>query len=244
MNNYLLETDLLNFRHPAITALIDQRGWRDLSDYEKIGAAYRFVQNEIVFGYNRADDIPASEVLRDGYGQCNTKGTLLMALLRTLNVPCRFHGFTIDKRLQRGAITGIAYRLAPTSIIHSWVEVLYEGCWVNLEGFILDKVYLRSLQTKFPNVGAFCGYGAATPDLNNPPIDWHGEDTYIQAEGIDHDYGVFDDPDTFYREHGGNLGGFKAFLYQNFVRHWMNANVENIRRLEEQLKRSTKETTT
>jgi hypothetical protein len=41
--------------------------------------------------------------------------TLLMALLRAMGVPCRFHGFTINKALQRGAITGVAYRLAPTA---------------------------------------------------------------------------------------------------------------------------------
>ena len=230
MDTYLQETDLLNFQHPAIAALMDERGWRTLSDYEKIGATYRFVQNEIVFGYNRADDIPASEVLRDGYGQCNTKGTLLMALLRGLDVPCRFHGFTIHKRLQRGAITGVAYALAPESIIHSWVEVLYEGRWVKLEGFILDKAYLRSLQTKFPGVGAFCGYGAATPNLKNPPVEWRGEDTYIQADGINHDYGVFSDPDAFYREHGSNLSGVKILLYKYLIRHWMNTNVEKVRR--------------
>lgn len=40
------------------------------------------VRDDIVFGYNIDDEIPASKVLADGYGQCNTKGTLFMALLR------------------------------------------------------------------------------------------------------------------------------------------------------------------
>ncbi len=46
----------------------------DHSEYDRIGAAYDFVRNEILFGYNRTDAIPATEVLADGYGQCNTKG--------------------------------------------------------------------------------------------------------------------------------------------------------------------------
>lgn len=79
------------------------------------------MRDEIAFGYNTQDDLPASRVLADGIGQCNTKGTLLMALLRAMDVPCRFHGFTIDKALQKGAITGLAYWLAPRNIIHSWV---------------------------------------------------------------------------------------------------------------------------
>lgn len=144
-----------------------------LNTYERIGAVYDFVRNEIAFGYNARDDLPASQVLADGIGQCNTKGTLLMALLRGVGVPCRFHGFTIDKTLQKGAITGLAYRLAPRNIVHSWVEVWFGGNWIELEGFILDRAYLSALQSKFAaHKGAFCGYGVATPDLQCPRVEW------------------------------------------------------------------------
>lgn len=112
-------------------------------------------------------------------------------------IACRFHGFTIDKALQKGAITGLAYALAPRSIIHSWVEVQVQGRWVNLEGFILDDRYLGSLQRRFAGVKAFSGYGAATPNLQAPAVAWCGSDTYIQKEGINGDFGVFADPDTF-----------------------------------------------
>jgi len=73
------------------------------------------VRDEIAVGYNESDDLIASRVLADGIGQCNTTGTLLMALLRAVGIPCRFHGFTIDKALQKGAITGFAYWLAPAA---------------------------------------------------------------------------------------------------------------------------------
>ena len=99
-------TVLLDFWHPSIQALLDARGWRRLPTQEQIGRVYNFVRDEIRFGYNRSDDLPASEVLADGIGQCNTKSTLFMALLRGLGIACRFHGFTIDKALQRGAVTG------------------------------------------------------------------------------------------------------------------------------------------
>lgn len=226
----LATTPLLDLAHPAIAGLVRNRGWTSLPEKERIGAIYTFVRDEIAFGYNLADDLPASQVLADGIGQCNTKGTLFMALLRAAGIPCRFHGFTIDKALQKGAITGVAYLLAPRSIIHSWVEVLHEGRWLNLEGFILDQPYLASLQQLFGDQeGPFCGYGAATPDLMNPPVDWVGQDTYIQKDGINHDFGVFDDPDSFYARHGANLTGVKKWLFQGAVRHWMNRNVSKIR---------------
>ena len=158
----LQPTRLLDFTHPAIDTLVERRGWRQLPAFERIGAVYDFVRNEIAFGYNASDELPASAVLADGVGQCNTKSTLLMALMRAVGIRCRFHGFTIDKPLQKGAITGIAYALAPQRIIHSWVEVDFDGRWVNLEGFILDAPYLASLQRRFPDRRRFCGYGAAT----------------------------------------------------------------------------------
>jgi hypothetical protein len=223
-------TPLLDYRHPRIQSLLAARGWAPLAPFERIGAVYAFVRDEIAFGYNAADDLPASQVLADGIGQCNTKGTLLMALLRVVGIPCRFHGFTIAKPLQRGAITGVAYWLAPQSIIHSWVEVWWEGRWVNLEGFILDQPYLQALQRRFAHhSGPFCGFGAATPDLQRPGVDWCGTDTYIQKDGINRDYGVFDTPDDFYAAHGTNLSGFKRWLYRHVVRHGMNRNVAAIR---------------
>ena len=225
----LQPTALLDFTNPAIEAVVQERGWRQLPTFERIGAVYDFVRNEIAFGYNAGDELPASAVLADGIGQCNTKGTLLMALLRAVGIPCRLHGFTIDKPLQKGAITGIAYMLAPQRIIHSWVEVAFEERWVNLEGFILDARYLASLQRRFPGRQRFCGYGAATPDLSAPGVEWRGQDTYIQKDGIADDFGVFDSPDEFYARHGSNLSGLKRWLFTQVIRHRMNAQVRRIR---------------
>lgn len=222
-------TELLDFKSPQIQQLIVERRWQALPEFERIGAIYDFVRNEIKFGYNQSDSLPASQVLADGFGQCNTKGILLMALLRANQIACRFHGFTIDKRLQKGAITGWAYVLAPASIIHSWVEIWFDGRWVNLEGFILDESYLIALQKTFPAAKEFCGFGAAVTDLRDPPVQWKGTDTYIQKEGINADFGIFNSPDDFYRKHGTNLSGVRKWVFESVVRAQMNRNVERIR---------------
>ncbi len=230
MDRYLAETPMLDFSHPTIQRLVEQHRWRDLGDFERIRAIYDFVRDEILFGYNIDDAIPASRVLADGYGQCNTKGTLFMALLRCCGVPCRVHGFTIDKKLQRGAMTGFVYALAPANVLHSWVEVWLEGAWYELEGFILDKPYLESLQAANPGcTGAFCGYGVAVVDLRHPVIDFNRNNTYIQSEGINRDYGVYESPDCFLREHSQEMSACKAFAYRNIGRRLMNANVQKIR---------------
>lgn len=230
MRTYTLETALLNYSHPRIRQLIRAKQWDRLAPQQQILDIYNYVRDTVLFGYNRADDIPASEVLQNGYGQCNTKGVLFMALLRAVGVPCRMHGFTIDKKLQKGAMKGWYYRLSPDEIIHSWVEVYAEGRWLNMEGFILDLPYLTKLQQTFSECeGSFCGYGVATNDFQNPPIYWDGNDTYVQKEGIVRDLGVYDSPDAFFARHPQNLGGIRKVMYKQVVRHLMNRNVRRIR---------------
>ncbi len=227
-HDYLSETPLLDYQNPAIKALIAQRGWANLSEGDGIGAAYDFVRNEVLFGYNSDDALPASKVLADGYGQCNTKGTLLMALLRAMGIPCRFHGFTIDKGLQRGVVPELVNPLAPRNIIHSWVEVQYRGEWLELEGFILDQAVLSALQAAFPERTSLCAYGAGTDCLQAPNVTWVGQSTHIQKTGINRDFGAFDSPDAFYADHR-QLTAFRGLIYRLIIRHWMNRRVAQIR---------------
>jgi hypothetical protein len=225
----LAPTELLDFEVGPVARLIQDRGWRAMAKFDRIGAVYDFVRNDIAFGYNRADNIPASQVLIDGYGQCNTKGTLFMALLRGIGIQCRLHGFTIHKGLQRGIVPELVYPLAPDEILHSWIEVELDGSWINLEGFILDDDFLNVLQSTFSETDTLCGYGAGTDCLNTPSIDWIGQDTYIQKTGIVQDFGVFETPDDFYALHEQSFGWLKEILYRHCVRHWMNRRVRAFR---------------
>lgn len=229
-DRYLKRTALLDFDDPRIIGLVESRGWTRLPEQDRIGAVYNFVRDEIPFSYNTSDDLPASAVLADGYGQCNTKTTLLMALLRATGIGCRLHGATIDKTLQHGVMVAPMYWFAPRSIIHTWTEVAVGGRWVALEGVIVDTGFLQGVRVKTgQSSGPLLGYGIGTEDLGDPPVDWDGTDTFIQATGINNDLGVFDDPEDFYRRHGVNARGVKGWLYRNIMRKAMNKRVNSIR---------------
>ena len=227
----LKETKMLDFSAKPIQSLIDRRGWRTLPEETRVKSIYNFVKDEILFGYNASDNVKASRVLADGYGQCNTKGTLFMALLRACGIPCRIHGFTIDKVLQKGAMTGFVYKSAPKEIFHSYVEAYVCGEWYNLEGFILDEKYLSSLRRLFKpeKDGSFIGYGVATKDFKNPPVEFNCCNTYIQKEGIIRDFGVYPDPDSLLSEHWQETSAIKKLAYRFFGRRLMNRNVKKIR---------------
>ena len=230
MDNYLKETKILNYSDSSIQHLVKTRNWIAMDTIERVKSIYNYVRDEIKFGYNLSDDISATEVLKDGYGQCNTKATLLMALLRASGIPNRIHGFTIDKALQKGAISGIWYILSPKNILHSWVEIFVNDNWYFLEGVILDSEYLTKLQAKNKDCKTtFCGYGVYSNNFENPPIEWNLNNTYIQDKGINQDFGLFDTPDDFYKTHTQKLNFIKRFMFKYIVRHLMNKNVNRIR---------------
>lgn len=231
MEKYLQETSMLNYNAQEIIDLIKAYRWNDLEEYDKIGVIYDFVQNEIPLGYNKRDDLTATQVLKDGYGQCNTKATLLMALLRAVGIPCRLHGTKVTKVFQRSLMPKIMAKLAPPYIVHTWAEVFYKGEWLSLEGVITDKAYILGLQKLFPeHNGKFFDYAVAVKDLSNLQIDWKGENTTVQQQAVVEDLGIFDTPDEFFAVYKQEYRGMKKFLYENIGRKIMTKKVAKIRR--------------
>lgn len=221
---------MLDYGHADISRLIAARGWAALPAEEKIKGIYNFVKDEIKFGYNADEHIPASQILRAGYGQCNTKSHLLMALLRGCGVPCRFHAFLVKKELQRGALKGIVYRLAPRRLQHSWVEVQFHNDWLALEGVILDSAYIEGVRcvATLPDAH-FCGFAIATDNFRQLSNEWRGTDTFVQRRAILDDLGVFESPDDYHESHRPNLRGVKAWLWRLVFCRRTNANVQRIR---------------
>ena len=101
MEKYLKETKMLDYSSKNIQRLIQERDWNDIEVFERLKSIYNFVRDEILFGYNIDDNISASKFWQMVMGSAIQR-TLFMALLRACNIPCRVHGFTIDKELQKG----------------------------------------------------------------------------------------------------------------------------------------------
>lgn len=231
MTNYLNDTAMLNYREQEIATLVMANKWNYLDEYNKIGAIYNYVQNEILLGYNKRDNLVATLVLADGIGQCNTKAVLLMALLRAVGIPCRLHGAKVTKVFQRSLMPKIMARLAPSHILHTWVEVYYNGEWLSLEGVITDKAYISGLRQMLPDYkGEFFDYAVAVKDFSNLKIDWTGKSTAIQQQAIQEDLGIYDSPDEFHAEYKQDYRCIKKFLYENIGRKIMTKNVAKIRR--------------
>lgn len=46
--DYLKETKLLNFSCDSIQNLINERGWKELDDFNKIKEVYNYIRDEII----------------------------------------------------------------------------------------------------------------------------------------------------------------------------------------------------
>lgn len=235
MDQYLQTTTMLDYTHPSMQQLIAERGWRELDDYNKIAQIYSFVRNEILFGYNIGDTRKASEVLQDGIGQCNTKATLLISLLRAVGIPSRHHAFRLDNSVQKGAIPPALFFLAPKLILHTWAEVWYEDEWHALEGVILDDGYIKGFKKMFKKTNRnmtpcnFKGYGFGVDNLFELDVDWDGDSTYVQSTGITEDLGPCSSPDECYAKYSQAIGPIKNYIYSHITCKTMTKRVMRIR---------------
>lgn len=118
-------------------------------------ARYDFVRDELAFGYNASDDLPASRVLADGIGHATPKVRCSWPCYgQWASLPHTWFHHRQGPAARRHYRCGL--QLAPPSILHSWVEVLFEDRWVRLEGLSFDKPYLSALQAEFADVeGSF-----------------------------------------------------------------------------------------
>jgi transglutaminase-like putative cysteine protease len=228
---YLQSSPLLDYESEAIVALVAQRGWAHISSItDRIEAIYTMVRDEIPYGYTAHFKIPGSEVLTLGMGNCLTKTTLLMTLLRAAGVPCRMEAATVGRILHRGLLKGVAIKLSPRSLFHSWVSVYYRDRWVELGGHIVDRPYLLKLQARYPDyMGSFYGYGIATLNFRNPPIKWEGEETSIQDKAIRGELGSFPGPDSFFAAHPEAERRTWTLGYKLVLRPTLNKSIRRVR---------------
>lgn len=228
---YTQASGLLDYESDAIVALVEQRGWRQIASMtERIEAIYTMVRDEIAYGYTAHFQIPGSEVLSLGMGNCLTKTTLLMTLLRAVGVPCRMEAAMVGRILHRGLLKGAVIHLSPKRLFHSWVSVYYRDKWVELGGHIVDRPYLAKLQARYPDyMGSFYGYGIATLNFRNPPIKWEGEETWIQGKAIKGVLGSFPDPDSFFAAHPEAERRTRTLSYKLVLRPKLNKNIRRVR---------------
>lgn len=198
--DYLKATHILNWHNKEIFGKSQSLLTFSLSPTEKLRQLYTFVAS-LPLGYNSNDSIQASKVLKDGYGQCNTKVILLMAFSRAANIPCRVHCYRITKDAQRNRIPDWLFQFAPSHTLFTWPEFFVKGTWKELQEIV--HIEQRAWDS--------CPFDGAA---------WQLEP--LKREWIVRDDGVWPSQDDYFKKYHPTVHGWRAIGWHLVGRRALN----------------------
>ena len=180
IDEYLQPTKFCDFNHPNITSKAKELTLEDKTPKEMALSIFQFVRDQIKFMMNYEDD-KASDTLTKGYGDCGTKTNLQVALLRSINIPARFHFVSLYKKSIKGIVSKLFYLLSPKVIpYHPWCECYLSDKWIACDT-LLDKPLVNNIYKN----GIFTKEDIKT-------IDWDGEhDLNTMTNWIVEDKGIY-----------------------------------------------------
>jgi Transglutaminase-like superfamily len=168
------------------------------SDREKAVALHNFVQN-LPFGcVADYSELTADGVLKQGSGDCFTKGLLFVAMLRCAGIPARLRFVSLPVHFLRGIIEP-----EEASIMHAMTEMLIDNRWLVTDTYVPDPVLFSAASKKLGAENRVLGYGIHVAGTQV----WHAlKDASAQCVVSDPsslpvvDWGVSHDPETFYAD--------------------------------------------
>lgn len=223
---------LANDNHPLVEKTAKKLTGSENTLRDKLEKLFYYVRDDIEFGFPlKGDLMKASETIETGIGQCNTKGTLLLALCRAVSIPARLHFSLINKEIQKGLFTGLGYRLMPRLLSHSWLEVEIDGRWRRIDSYINDDTFYRAALIELQRKGWNTGYSISS-SCGNASAEFNiDEEKFVQMAAVEADHGVWDDPaDYFVTNKYQNRPGFLRLLMYRLIIKRLNKKVQRLRR--------------
>jgi transglutaminase-like putative cysteine protease len=226
---WLMPTRYIDCDHHAIKTLSLKLSEGLNSDQQKSIRIFQYVRDEIYFGFTSAFYAQkASDVLQSKIGYCNTKATLLIALLRAAGIPARQIFVSIDSNILDGIVdTGTS------ALDHSYTEVFLEGNWLATDAYVVDTRLAKSAKARLRRERKSFGYGMHV----NGTSDWNAAlpsfSQYIDDARVSPRFGQFTDVDDFYQRalKPWNKLGPIARVFSNSIFAKANRNIESIRNL-------------
>lgn len=193
---WLVNTPLLQFDHPKIRLLATRLTQLQATPRQKALAVVNHI-SAIPFGaIADSTGTSAMAVLKAGMGDCHTKSTLLVALLRSIDIPARIRFVSLRPDFLRGIIdTG------DTPIEHGCAEVLLDGQWLALDSYVVDTKLAVAAKMRLRQEGLKLGYGMHVDGSTSWNGSSHSFGQFTEADEHSlplRDWGVFDDPYQFY----------------------------------------------
>ena len=224
---WLVNTPLLMFDHPKLRLQAARLTQLKGTPRARAVACFAFVRALPFACIADSTGTSAVGVIRAGRGDCHTKSTLMVALLRSVEIPSRMRFVTMKPDF----LYGIA-DLGGHPIEHAYTELLLDGEWLALDSYVVDPRLAVAARTRLKLEGRKLGYGMH----RDGTIHWDGHGSSFGQFTLDdpesmplHDWGAFDDPYQFYssvayvRQRLGIAGRLKWMLAAGVVNRRVNA---------------------
>lgn len=215
-----MTTNLADYDNPIVKNKSEELTKKANSVFDKINAIFLYVRDDIKFAFPRKGDfVKASETIQSGYGQCNTKGTLFLALCKSISIPARIHFSLIKKEIQKGLFSGIAFWLMPKEISHSWIEIKINGKWIKIDSYINDSQFYEAGKKKLKEKGWDTGYSVScSKNKSSIELDFNNE-KFVQMDAVTADHGVYNEPMDYYKtsNYKNRPNVIKMFVYKILI---------------------------
>lgn len=156
----------------------------------KAGAVFRFVRDEIRFGFTWRFDMATPEhTLSARRGHCNPQSALFASLLHGVGVKASQRFVELSPGVLRGVVN------PGGRVVHSCVVAEVRGREWCVDGFIVGKGVFAGAKRRLEREGRDAGYGIAADGC----CEWDGNgDCFVQmTKGVGEELGVFDEPRRF-----------------------------------------------
>ncbi|MFA6126764.1 MAG: transglutaminase-like domain-containing protein [Bacteroidales bacterium] len=162
LQTYVNPTDLCDSENPEILQTAAQLTENCKSPSEAAVKLFNFVRDECLFGLSEADE-KASVTLNSRIGWCITKNNLMVAMLRSVGIPARYHQVSVNKISLKGIVSNMLYKMLPEVItIHPWCECYLDGKWLACDVTFDKQTYQAAIVKGF------------FPQGNISNIEWDG----------------------------------------------------------------------
>jgi len=185
---------------PTVEETVERVVAETTTEREKAVGLHDYVREHVKFGFNKHfDATPPEYALACGYGHCNPKSRLLMALFRAAGMESYQHFVVIPKDILKGAIPASRYWMIPAELSHSYVDVKVDGRWCAIDSHIVDTPLLQGAQARLTREGRSLGYGVRSDSSNV----WDGQsDAFSQFDErfMIEDHGRVEDVEAYFRD--------------------------------------------
>ena len=227
----LAATPLIEAKHPRIKALANEISHSAGTERAAAVLLHDWVRDQIEFGIPPGFyETTATEALDAKVGYCNTKVTLLSALLRARGIPTRMRMMDLSAQVLHGLFDpGTPY------VDHAVTEVFLEGQWIGVDSYVVDKPLVMAAAKKLKTTHSKAGFGIHQD--GSPEWDGLGNN-FIQC--LDNksisgyvlkDHGLFIDVVDFYRKTAEprNRKTLVSGLITRFGSSYLNQRIQAVR---------------